>query len=51
MKQIRVSDGSPGVFEVFRYEGGESWLDSHWAKPDDRWDPGSGLVFRPRKSL
>lgn len=48
MKQITDSGGDPGVFGMGRYEGG-LWLGDYWARPDDRWGPDDGFVFRLRK--
>ncbi len=49
MKPITDSDGRPRVFSVGRRGGGERWLDTDRASPDDAWLLGSRVVFRLRK--
>ncbi|HEY4486843.1 MAG TPA: hypothetical protein VJB70_03895, partial [Candidatus Paceibacterota bacterium] len=49
MKQIADSGGGPNVFRLERHGDG-LWLDGHWARPDDGWNPGDEFVFRLRKS-
>lgn len=48
MKQIAVSDGSPNVFRLERYEGG-LWLYGSWANPGIRWSLDRKFVFGLRK--
>ncbi len=48
MKQITGSGGGPRVFLLARCDDG-LWLFNNWAKPGDRWNPVSRLVFRFRK--
>lgn len=48
MKQISARGGYPNVFHLAR-SGDGLWLDRNWTGPTDRWNPGSGFVFRLRK--
>lgn len=48
MKPIPGSDGDPSVFILGRYGGG-LWLSFDWTGPDNRWIPGSEVVFRLRQ--
>lgn len=45
MKQITDSSGDPGVFRVNRDVDGERWLDSGWAKPENKWGLEDEFVF------
>ena len=45
MKQITDSNGNPNVFNVNRYDDGERWLGSYWAKPDNSGLPENEFVF------
>lgn len=49
MNPVSDPGGNPDVFYVDRNHGGERWLSSRWARPDDRWSPESELCFRSRK--
>lgn len=48
MKPIADRHGSPCVFILYRNDDG-LYLNSHWTKPDNQWDPDNGVVFRLRK--
>lgn len=49
MEPIASSVGSPSVFCVECFDGGEHWLGVGDAYPDDHWGLGQELVFRSRK--
>jgi len=49
MEQIAVSLGFPYVFDVYRSDGGESWLLTSWVAPGLEWRLGRELVFRLSK--
>lgn len=44
MKQIPDRDGDPDVFGLDRSED-VRWLYGRWARPGNRWNPGSQIVF------
>jgi hypothetical protein len=48
MQPIADRGGSPKVFRVGHNSDGV-WLETGWAIPDLRWDPGRQFVFRVRK--
>ena len=49
MKQISDSGGIPDVFSL-GLDGGELWLHSDYAHPDNQWFLGDAFVFRRCKS-
>lgn len=49
LEPILDSVGSPGVFYVYRNNGGKRWLHADYAFPNSQWDLDGEIVFRLRK--